>query len=412
MAYAIGVALFALGILVSVCLHEAGHMYTAKAFGMKVTQYFVGFGPTLFSRRRGETEYGVKAIPAGGFVKIIGMTPLEDDVSDRDEPRAFWRKPLWQRTVVLSAGSITHFILGFILLWIAASFVGVPNPQLAAPPAVIGEVPDCVVIPYETDGNALRDCKSGDPASPAGKAGLKAGDKITAVDGKKISDYNQLVDVVREHRAGQATITYVRDGREGTATVALVSTQRPPIDDPKGDPETVSAMGVAAKQVSPTVTYGPVKGFTKAGSLVGQGFAGTFQALVKFPERIPPLIDAIFGEERAQDTPVSVVGASRIGGEAVEQDQWSLFVLVLATLNLFVGVFNLFPLLPLDGGHIAIAWFERVRSWWAARRGRPDPGRVDYMRLLPLTYAVIIVFGAVTLLTVAADIVNPIRLYQ
>lgn len=412
MAYAIGVVLFALGILVSVALHEAGHMYSARAFGMKVTQFFIGFGPTLWSFRKGETEYGVKPIPAGAFVKIVGMTPLEEDVDTRDEPRAFWRKPLWQRTIVLSAGSITHFILGFVLLWIAASFVGVPNPQLASPPAVIGEVPECVVVPYEIKDNTLRDCQEGDPASPAGQAGLKPGDRITAVDDEPIKDYNELVDVVRAHPAGAATIGYERDGVEDSTEITLVATQRPPADDPEGEVGTVSAMGVAAQPIEPTVTYGPVEGFTKAGSLVGQGFVGTFQALARFPERIPPLIDAIFGAERDQDTPVSVVGASRIGGEAVEQDQWSLFVLVLATLNLFVGVFNLFPLLPLDGGHIAIAWFERVRSWWAARRGKPDPGRVDYMRLLPVTYVVILVFGAVTLLTVAADIVNPIRLYQ
>src|SRR3954447_7735478 len=126
----IGIVVFALGILISVCLHEAGHMVTAKAFGMKVTRYFVGFGPTLWSFRRGETEYGVKAIPAGGFVKIVGMTPQDDDVEPGDEQRAMWRYPVWKRTIVMSAGSVTHFILGFVLLWITLAFVGIPNPKL------------------------------------------------------------------------------------------------------------------------------------------------------------------------------------------------------------------------------------------------------------------------------------------
>src|SRR5688572_1244316 len=154
MAFALGVVLFALGIFISVCLHEAGHLGTAKAFGMKVTRYFAGFGPTLWSFRRGETEYGIKAIPAGGLVKIVGMTPLDDDVEPGDEQRAFWRKPLWQRTIVLSAGSATHFVLGFVLLFICAVWVGLPNPALAKfdptkQPAIIGTVSECAKLKYD-----------------------------------------------------------------------------------------------------------------------------------------------------------------------------------------------------------------------------------------------------------------------
>src|SRR3954469_11050057 len=126
----LGVAAFAATILISVSLHEAGHMITAKRLGMKVTRYFVGFGPTIFSFRRGETEYGLKAIPLGGFVKIVGMTPQDDDVAPEDQPRAMWRYPLWKRTVVLSAGSISHFLLGFVVLWITLVFVGIPNPAV------------------------------------------------------------------------------------------------------------------------------------------------------------------------------------------------------------------------------------------------------------------------------------------
>src|SRR5882724_1638172 len=131
MAYLTGLVLFALAIVISVCLHEAGHMVTAKMFGMKVTRYFVGFGPTLWSFKRGETEYGLKAIPLGGFVKIVGMTPQDDDVEPGDEARAMWRYPVWKRTIVMSAGSATHFVLGFVLLWITLTFIGVGNPALA-----------------------------------------------------------------------------------------------------------------------------------------------------------------------------------------------------------------------------------------------------------------------------------------
>jgi membrane-associated protease RseP (regulator of RpoE activity) len=414
MAYALGVVLFALGILVSILLHEAGHMGTAKLFGMKVTQYFAGFGPTVWSFRRGETEYGLKAIPAGGFVKIIGMTPLEDEaeVTPEDKHRVFWRRPLWQRTVVLAAGSITHFILGFLILWITAAFVGVANPEYAqaadeAPRSTRVSVQSCVVVqPVE------RECGPNDPRSPASRAGLRDGDLITSIDGQSVNDFEDLVNVIRETPPGPVPLSYVRDDERHDVTVDLVAVQRK-LDEADTRPVTVSALGVfpyVDPAIPATVTYGPVQSVGVAGEYIGQMFVGTFQALAKFPEKVPKLFTALMGEERDVETPISVVGASRLGGEIVEREIWPMFFLLLAVLNLFVGVFNLFPLLPLDGGHIAIAWFERARSWFYARLGRPDPGRVDYMKLMPLTYAVIIVFGLFTLLTVAADIVNPIRL--
>ncbi|HEX6075060.1 MAG TPA: site-2 protease family protein [Micromonosporaceae bacterium] len=414
MAYALGVVLFALGILVSILLHEAGHMGTAKLFGMKVTQYFAGFGPTIWSFRRGETEYGVKAIPAGGFVKIIGMTPLEDeaDVAPEDKHRVFWRRPLWQRTVVLTAGSVTHFLLGFLILWITAGFVGVANPAYAeaadeAPKSTRVGVQSCVVLaPQE------RECRPSDPRSPAMRGGLRDGDLITSINGRSVGDFEDLVKVIRETPPGPVPLSYVRDNERHDITVELVAVQRKLSEDAK-QPSRVSALGVfpyVNPAIPTTVTYGPVESVGVAGEYIGQMFIGTFQALAKFPEKVPKLFTALMGEERDEETPISVVGASRLGGEIVEREIWPMFFLLLAVLNLFVGVFNLFPLLPLDGGHIAIAWFERVRSWFYARLGKPDPGRVDYMKLMPLTYAVIIVFGLFTLLTVAADIVNPIRL--
>ncbi|GAB4007260.1 hypothetical protein GCM10029992_60510 [Glycomyces albus] len=157
---------------------------------------------------------------------------------------------------------------------------------------------------------------------------------------------------------------------------------------------------------------GPIGGIDETASYTGDMFRETFIALGQLPSKIPPLWDSIFGAERADDTPVSVVGASRLGGEMVQYDQWAMFFMLLVVLNYFIGVFNLLPLLPMDGGHIAIAWFERARSWLAARRGKPDPGRVDYLKLMPLTYAVIIVLGGFMLLTITADIVNPITIFN
>jgi membrane-associated protease RseP (regulator of RpoE activity) len=418
MAYILGVVLFALAILISVCLHEAGHMGTAKAFGMKVSRYFVGFGPTLWSFRRGETEYGVKAVPLGGFVKIVGMTPQDDDVPPEDEPRAMWRFPVWKRTIVMSAGSVTHFALAFVALWLAAIFMGLPNPaypttqaEVNKQPAVIKVAP-CVIV--DAAQSATRDkCQGSDPASPSSVAGLEDGDRITKVGATPVDNYGELVTAIRTTKAGPVDIEYARDGVSASATLNLISVQRPPLDDPTGPLGPVSAMGVMPKiDIPPSVQYGPGEALGASADFTGTMFTGTIDAMKKFPEKVPKLWTAINGGERDPQTPISVVGASRLGGEAVANNAWEAFVFLFITLNFFVGVFNLLPLLPLDGGHIAIAWFERARSWLYARLGRADPGRVDYYKLMPVTYAVILIFGAFTLLTVTADVVNPITLFS
>ena len=418
MSFWIGVLIFAIGILVSVCLHEAGHLLTAKRFGMKATQYFAGFGPTLWSFRRGETEYGVKAIPAGGFVKIVGMTPLEQ-VDEADAKRAFWRFPLWQRTVVLVAGSATHFALALVIFYIAALATGLPNPAaqsfdpLEAKP-VIGQVSPCVVVEYQqAPQGGLRDCRDSDPVSPASAAGLEHGDRVVSLDGTDVATYGDLVRAIRATPPGTTEVVYVRDGEQRTATVDLVATKRPALDDPEGTGplQTVSSIGITVRYPRLILDdYGPVTAVGASVDFLGETVQQTFAAVAAFPSKIPKLLDAIGGEERDQETPISVVGASRIGGEAVELGAPIIFLVLLGGLNVFIGVFNLFPLLPLDGGHVAIAWYERARSWVASRRGLPDPGRVDYNKLLPVTYVVILLFGGLTLLTLTADIVNPITL--
>jgi membrane-associated protease RseP (regulator of RpoE activity) len=415
MLYGLGVAAFALAILISVSLHEAGHMLTAKRFGMKVTKYFVGFGPTIFSFKRGETEYGLKAIPLGGFCKIVGMTPQDDDVEPGDEPRVMWRYPVWKRTVVMSAGSITHFALAIVAMWFAAAFVGLPNPDVPttndetrAQPAVI-YVADCVAVNPTPQ---AQQCTPSDPA-PAKAAGLQTGDTITAINGTPIANYGQMVDAIRALPAGEATFAYQRNGQPGTAKVNPVRAQRPPMDDEKGATSEVSVVGAGLKLTMPgLVTYGPVGAFGATVDYGRQMVVGTFEAFKKIPEKVPALWRSITGSERDPDTPISVVGASRLGGEAIAAGLPEYFLMIFIALNVFIGIFNLLPLLPLDGGHIAIAWFERARSWLYARLKRPDPGRVDYFKLMPLTYGVILIGGAFTLLTVTADIVNPISIFS
>lgn len=415
MLYLLGVVIIALGILISVSLHEAGHMLTAKLFGMKVTRYFVGFGPTVWSFRRGETEYGLKAIPLGGFCKIVGMTPQDDDVDPADEPRAMWRFPVWKRTIVMGAGSVTHFLLAIVALWFAAIFMGLPNPDFPATEAQVRQQPavialaDCVVVE-----NVQRACTPNDPPSPAGQAQLRTGDRITAVNGTPVATWGQVLDVVRRAPVNApATVDYQRDGNPQQATIQLASVQRAPLDNPSGAVSAVAALGVGVSIQTPgMIKYSPLGAFGATADYTGEMAVNTLHALQRIPEKVPALWTAITGGERDADTPISVVGASRLGGEALANGVAEFLVLIFISLNFFVGIFNLLPLLPLDGGHIAIAWFERVRTWIFTRLGRPDPGRVDYFKLMPVTYVVILIGGAFTLLTVTADVVNPITLFS
>src|SRR5215470_4837210 len=298
MGLGFGIVVFALGILISVCLHEAGHMGTAKAFGMKVTRYFVGFGPTLWSFRRGETEYGVKALPLGGFVKIVGMTPQDDDVAPEDEPRAMWRQAVWKRTIVMASGSITHFILGFILLWITVSFVGVTNPKwekfLTANDTTLNASPPYVQVQPCVATSASATC---DPnLAPAKQAGLRNGDEITAINGTQVSNYGQLVVAVRtvDPDSPNAKVTYVRDGQTHTTTVTLVRVTKAPINAPNSAPVQTWAIGIGPSlpaSVPQTVTYGPIDGIAHAGTMAGTTFVGIGSALKHLPAKVPGLVD-------------------------------------------------------------------------------------------------------------------------
>nr|WP_166641668.1 site-2 protease family protein [Amycolatopsis sp. SID8362] len=398
--------MFALGICVSVALHEAGHMVTAKAFGMKVRRYFVGFGPTVFSWRRGETEYGLKWIPLGGFCDIAGMTAL-DEVTPDEAPRAMWRFKTWKRTVVMSAGSVTHFILGFVVLYLMAVTMGLPN--LTPAPAVLSATScaQSITTEEQAKAQAQNPTCAADALTPARTAGLQPGDKILSVGGKPIAGWDEMLTAVQA-TSGPTAFEVQRGEQRLSLTVDVPKVQRWTSEGVKE----VGMIGASPQKFSPTTQYGPVAAVGATFSFTGTMFAETAQRLVEFPQRIPAVVTAIFGGERDPNTPVSVVGASRLGGEAVERGVWILFFFLLASLNFFIGVFNLLPLLPLDGGHIAVVWYERVRDWIRAKRGKAAGGPVDYTRLSGITMVLVLIGGAVTLLTVTADIVNPIRIGQ
>ena len=392
----LGWVIFIVALLFSVMLHETGHFVTAKKFGMKVTQYFVGFGTTLWSTRRGETEYGIKALPLGGFVKITGMTSM-DEVDPADEPRSFRRHPAWQRLVVLFAGSFMHFVLAFVLLFLLAAVIGLDNNNTTQ----LGPVSTCV--PANAKAFSSGTCTAADAPSPAKQAGLKAGDKVVSFDGKPVSSWTALGNDIRDTPAHRAVpVVVIRNGTRMTLHVTLAS-----VSGRSG-----SYLGVQDTNV--LQRYNPIRSVTYAGSMFGQVLTGSAKEIGSLPSAIPHL----FAKNRASTSAgqvTSVVGAGEITGDVVSasvgwQVKIDYVLLIIASLNIFVGAFNLLPLLPLDGGHIAVVIYERVRAWFARLRGRSDPGLVDMTKLVPLSmgvFAILVFFGLILIL---ADLVNPIRL--
>jgi membrane-associated protease RseP (regulator of RpoE activity) len=401
--FVIGVVLFALGIALSIALHEFGHLLTAKAFGMKARRYFIGFGTRVFSFRRGETEYGLKAIPLGGFVDIAGMTAL-DEVSPDERARAFYNKPVWQRVIVLGAGSVTHFILGILVVYLMTLSTGLPDARPA-----VGQLATCVSDQDASTG-AIAECQPSDPPAPAAEAGLRTGDVVLAVGGVQTPTWDAVTDEIRE-RQGPTEFLVERDGQQQTVTVDVVTAQRLPKGVVFGEDNELESVGVVGMGagIAPNQHYGVVSGVPATFDFTGTLFAQTWEGLKRFPEKIPALFRAIAGEDDPE-RPISVVGASIIGGDAADRGWWWMFLYLMAAVNFFIGVFNLLPLLPLDGGHIAVNLYEKVRATLRRLRGLPAGGPVDYTKLLPLTYAAVLVGGAIMVLTLTADIVNPIRL--
>ncbi|KKW63565.1 M50 family metallopeptidase [Mycolicibacterium elephantis] len=409
MMFVIGVVLFALAILVSVALHECGHMWVARATGMKVRRYFVGFGPTLWSTRRanqlGETEYGVKAIPLGGFCDIAGMTSVEELQPDEHE-RAMYKQKTWKRTAVLAAGPAMNFLIGLVLIYGIAVVWGLPNLH---PPttAVIGET-GCVAA--EVAKGELGECTG---PGPAALAGIKGGDTVVKVGDTPVADFAEMAAAVRE-RSGPTELTVQRDEdgrtREFTTVVDVTPTQRWTADSDTG-PSTVGAIGVSAAQFGPT-QHNPLSAIPATFAFTGDLTVELGKSLAKIPTKVGALMHSIGGGERDPETPISVVGASIIGGDTVDAGLWVAFWFFLAQLNFVLGAINLVPLLPFDGGHIAIAVYEKIRNMIRSARGMVAAAPVNYLKLMPATYVVLLVVVGYMLLTVTADLVNPIRLFQ
>ena len=396
-----GVALFALGIMVTIALHEWGHMRSALACGMKVRRFYVGFGPTVVKWNRKGIEYGFKAVPLGGFCDIAGMTAM-DEIDEDERPYAMVYKPWWQRIFVLSGGVLMNILVGLVVLYAVAVTAGLPDPDADYTPTVAKTA--CVPA-SQIDAQTLSDCTG---AGPAAEAGIREGDRITAVNGEAVASFVDLRAKLYEMPGQTADLTVER-GTEGLhIDVPVTSVTRL---NQAGETVTVGAIGVTSEPVDVMRSYGPLDGIGATVRFSGSMLSATLQGLASFPGKIPGVVASIFGAERDQEGPMSVVGASRVGGELVERSQWTMFLMMLASLNFFLALFNLVPLPPLDGGHIAVVIYEKIRDFIRGLRGIAPGQPADYTKLMPITYVMSAVLLGIGAIVIIADVVNPVRLF-
>lgn len=377
MSGAAGVFAFIFTLTLVIVVHEFGHYITARKFGMKVEEYFLGFGPRLYSRRKGETEYGIKAIPLGGYVKIAGMNPWQP-VSEEDAPRTFGARPSWQRAIVLLAGSTTHFILAFLVLIVLFGIVGIPTKALP------------VVDSVKTKVNGK--------TSPAQLAGLLPGDAIVAINEERVFDWDGLKAQIRSHPNEQIVLSIVRGDRRLKIPVTTVVAQAQVETDPSKT-EQVAQIGFFPRYANRRLT--PGKALVESAKTTGELISGSVGGVrsIFSVDVFTKIFNGLRGSgaRSGQDSPVGIYGAGRVAGQAAAAGGFSELISFLVFFIVFLGVINLVPLPPLDGGHLLVLGIEKVI-------GR----KIDLRKLVPVAT---LVFGFLMFLTIALlylDIVRPV----
>ena len=390
----IGILAFIVALLFSVMVHEFGHYITARKFGMKVTEFFLGFGKRIWSTQRGETEFGVKAIPAGGYCKIAGMT-VRDEMPLGEEDRAFVKATSGRKLIVLGAGSFLHFVLGFVVLLIL--YIGVGTNQITQQ---VSHVSDCIPLNNEQ-------CTATSVPSPAKAAGIKAGDYILAINDHAIKNWVDDVKLIRSSAGKELTLSIFRGGEKitvkATPVMRVVNRQERGI------------LGIVNEVKN--LRSDPIKATQNSYALSKEFLGSSVKSLIALPAKIPALWGQTF-QHKARDANglVGIVGVAAVSGQVTASDQmsWSerigAFLLIVASLNFFVGIFNLLPILPLDGGHMAVAIADEIRAFYARLRRKPRPAPIDVNVLTPITMVVFILLAALTLMLLVADIINPVNL--
>lgn len=386
-----GAAVILIGVALMIVIHEGSHFVAAKGFGMKATEAFFGFGPKLWSTRRGETEYGVKAIPLGGYVRIIGMNPFEE-VAPEDESRTYRTAPFWKKSIVVLAGIASHLVVAVLIFTIVAMVWGVVSTDEAGD-----------AIPTLTLAQVAETVPDGSVTSPAAAAGFQTGDRITSLEGTAVAGWADFVDRVQDAGGEEVAVGFDREGSSDVAITVLAIADRPVFEDgeivtdAQGETvtETVGYFGAAPEIERESIGLLPAIGrsFTSLFSAIKQAVFGLWQMIIGFPQ----LIAATFsGDDAAINDvgrPVSPIGLVRLAGPLEST------LLLLALVNVFVAVVNVVPLYPLDGGHFSVALYEKIRG--------KEP---DVRKMMPIAAVVIIFLVTVGLVGVYLDIVRPLQL--
>jgi membrane-associated protease RseP (regulator of RpoE activity) len=431
--FVVGVLILFVGLLASIALHEVGHLVPAKRFGVKVPQYMVGFGKTLWSRTVGDTEYGVKALPLGGYVRMVGMYPPTrraerprrdgrptlvqearaaalEEIGPGEEPRAFYNLTVPRKLVVMLGGPTMNLLISAVLLGVTVVTLG-----LGQYTTTLGTVQQCLVEDPAQEG-----CTPADPAAPGAAAGLLPGDQVLTWDGAEARTWEDVSGAIADGDTGPVQVEVLRDGAPLTLTVVPELTERPVLGD---DGAPLTEDGQPVTEMRPYVGIGPDFALVRQSpavvpGLVWQTFTGTVEVVLTLPQRLVSVAEAAFGTAERDPSVVGLVGVGRFAGEIASLDGEGYGVAersadmlsLLVSLNMALFVFNLLPLLPLDGGHVAGALWEGARRKVARWREQPDPGPVDTARLLPLTYVVVAAMLGMSVLLAYADIVRPVSL--
>ncbi|BDV30183.1 M50 family metallopeptidase [Microbacterium terricola] len=421
-AFLVGIVLMIVGLAVSIALHELGHLLPAKRFGVRVGQYMIGFGPTLFSRRRGETEYGFKAIPLGGYISMAGMYPPsraegraggglfatmvqdarvanDETLAGEDDDRVFYKLPVHQRVIIMLGGPVMNLLLAIVLFSILLSGIGVQTAT-----TTVAALSECVPATGATS------CTSDDPAAPSVEAGLQPGDEIVSIDGTPVSTFAEASAIIQASPGEPITLVIERDGAQQTltATPAPIVGAAP---DGEADPAEIGFLGIqpTAEFVPQPLWAGPQMAFENVVAVGG--------VIWQLPVKVWQTgVDLVTGQERDPNGPLSVVGAGVLAGEVAAADAPVLnrvagIIGLLGSLNIALFVFNMVPLLPLDGGHIVVALWDGIKRAWAKLFRRPPPKPVDATKLVPVTLVVVIALMAMGAVLIIADIFNPVSLF-